>query len=79
MDAIIRSCVVFGVKTIIMTERHAPKECGVMAKTASGCLEHISFVIVKNLSRTIKDLQDQHFWTVGLCRGCPKCGCRCFV
>lgn len=65
VGAIIRSAAVFGARCIIVPERCAPKETGVLAKSASGALETVPMCVVKNLSQAIKTLQEFGFWTVG--------------
>lgn len=66
VGAILRSCAVFGVKALIMTERHSPKESPILAKTACGALDRVPLVYVTNLAQTLKTLQKNNFWTVGL-------------
>ncbi len=65
VGAIIRSAAVFGASCVIVPERCAPKETGVLAKSASGALEIVPMCVVKNLSQAIKALQEFGFWTVG--------------
>lgn len=66
VGAILRSCAVFGVKALIMTDRHSPKESPVLAKIACGALDLVPMVYVANLAHTLKILQKNKFWTVGL-------------
>lgn len=65
VGAIIRSAAVFGACCVVVPERYAPKETGVLAKSASGALELVPLCHVKNLSQAIKTLQSFGFWTVG--------------
>ena len=48
------------------TMRHSPEATGVLAKSASGALEHVPIVAVPNLARGIAGLKARGFWTVGL-------------
>ena len=66
VGAILRSCAVFGVKALLMTERNSPKESSTLAKIACGALDLVPLIYVSNLAQTIKTLQKHGFWTVGL-------------
>ncbi|MCX7303768.1 MAG: 23S rRNA (guanosine(2251)-2'-O)-methyltransferase RlmB [Hyphomicrobiales bacterium] len=66
VGAILRSAVAFGAGALITTSRHSPQESGVLAKSASGALEHIDMIEVKNLADALGKLQDAGFQTVGL-------------
>jgi 23S rRNA (guanosine2251-2'-O)-methyltransferase len=65
VGAILRSAAVFGAKAVILTDRNAPPETGVLAKSASGALEIVPLIRVTNLAHAIKDLKDIGFWCVG--------------
>lgn len=65
VGAILRSAAVFGASALVMTERHAPKESGVLAKSASGALELVPICVVSNLAQGLKDLKSMGFWCVG--------------
>jgi 23S rRNA (guanosine2251-2'-O)-methyltransferase len=66
VGAIMRSAVAFGAGALITTSRHSPQESGVLAKSASGALEHIDHIEVKNLADALGKLHDSGFQTVGL-------------
>ena len=66
VGAIMRSAVAFGASALITTSRHSPQESGVLAKSASGALEHIDLIEVKNLADALGRLHDAGFQTIGL-------------
>lgn len=66
VGAIMRSAVAFGAGALITTQRHSPTESGVLAKSASGALEHIDHIEVKNLADALGKLHDAGFQTIGL-------------
>lgn len=66
VGAILRSAVAFGAGALITTARHSPQETGVLAKSASGALEHIDQIEVKNLADALGQLHEAGFQTIGL-------------
>jgi len=64
--AIMRSAVAFGAGALITTARHSPHESGVLAKSASGALEHIDLIEVRNLAEALGELHEAGFQTIGL-------------
>ena len=66
VGAILRSAAAFGVKAVVMTTRHSPEATGVLAKSASGALEHVPIAEVANLARALEALKDRGFLLVGL-------------
>jgi len=66
VGAILRTAAAFAVDAVIVTDRHAPEFSGVLAKTASGGLEHVPLVEVVNLARALDQLGDAGFLRVGL-------------
>jgi 23S rRNA (guanosine2251-2'-O)-methyltransferase len=67
----LRSASAFAVDAIVTTARHSPTVTGVLAKAASGALEHVPIVSVQNLARGIQALKDQGFQVVGLDSDAP--------
>jgi 23S rRNA (guanosine2251-2'-O)-methyltransferase len=66
VGAIVRTAAAFDVDAILTTARHSPSATGVLAKSASGGLEHVPFVIVRNLAEALIDLGERGFQRVGL-------------
>jgi 23S rRNA (guanosine2251-2'-O)-methyltransferase len=66
VGAVIRSCVAFGASALLLTRRHSPSETGVLAKTASGALEHLPILRETNLARALETLKDKGFHCAGL-------------
>jgi 23S rRNA (guanosine2251-2'-O)-methyltransferase len=71
VGAILRTAAAFAVTAIVTTARHSPEATGVLAKSASGALELVPFVIVQNLARALAGLKERGFLTVGLDSGAP--------
>ena len=66
VGAIMRSAVAFGAGALVTTQRHSPQESGVLAKSASGALELIDHIEVRNLAAAIDEIKAQGFVTIGL-------------
>lgn len=66
VGAILRSAVAFGAGALIVTARHSAHESGVLAKSASGALEHIDLIEVRNLADALGQLHEAGFQTIGL-------------
>lgn len=66
VGAVMRSAVAFGAGALITTARHSPAESGVLAKAASGALDMIDHVAVRNLAQCLEELAALGYQTVGL-------------
>ena len=66
VGAIVRSAAAFDVEAIITTARHSPAATGVLAKSASGGLEHVPFLVVRNLGDALVTLGERGFHRIGL-------------
>lgn len=65
VGAIIRSAAAFDAKAIITTDRNAPEESAVLAKSASGALELVPMMKFVNLANAIQELKNMGFWVYG--------------
>lgn len=66
LGAIMRSACAFGADAIIVQNRHTPELNAVVAKIASGAMEHLPVIYETNLARAIETLQDHGFFAVAL-------------
>lgn len=66
VGAITRTAAAFGVHAILTTARHSPAATGVLAKAASGGLEHVPSVVVRNLADALIELGQRGFRRIGL-------------
>lgn len=72
VGAILRSAAAFGALAVIMTDRHAPEESAVLAKSASGALELAPLIRTKNLAQTLEQLKKIGFWIYGFAESGPQ-------
>lgn len=66
VGAIMRSAVAMGAGALITTSRYSPVESGVLAKSASGAVDIIDHIEVKNLADALETLHENGFFTIGL-------------
>lgn len=66
VGAILRSAEVFGAKAVVAPLRHAAPESGALAKSASGALERLPYLRVKNLAAAMEALRALGFRLIGL-------------
>jgi 23S rRNA (guanosine2251-2'-O)-methyltransferase len=66
VGAIVRTAAAFKVDALLTTLRHSPAATGVLAKAASGGLEHVPLVAVRNLGDALTTLGKRGFLRVGL-------------
>src|SRR5471032_1398885 len=66
VGAILRTAAAFAVSAVVTTARHSPEATGVLAKSASGALEHVPLVTVQNLARAMAEMKEFGFLLIGL-------------
>jgi 23S rRNA (guanosine2251-2'-O)-methyltransferase len=57
VGAILRTACAFGADAVLTTARYAPRETGVMAKAASGALDLVPLIEVRNLGDALEELK----------------------
>lgn len=66
VGAILRSAEVLGAQGVIAPARSSAPETGALAKTASGALERMPYLRVRNLSDAMRSLRDMGYLLIGL-------------
>lgn len=72
VGAILRTACAFGADAVITTARYAPRETGVLAKSASGALDMIPLVEVRNLGDTLETLKEHGLICLGFDSEAPS-------
>ena len=65
VGAILRTACAFGADAVITTARHSPRETGVMAKSASGALDLVPMIEVRNLGDALEKLKARGMLVLG--------------
>ena len=66
LGAIVRTAHAAGAAAVIVPERRAAPLTETVSRAAAGALEYVPVVRVTNVSRTLEELKEQHFWVYGL-------------
>lgn len=72
VGAILRTSCAFGADAVITTARYAPRETGVMAKSASGALDLVPLIEVRNLGDAIETLKRRGLKVLGFDSEAPE-------
>ncbi len=65
VGAILRTACAFGADAVLTTARYAPRETGVMAKAASGALDLVPLIEVRNLGDALEVLKKRGLTILG--------------
>ncbi len=65
VGAILRTACAFGADAVITTARYAPRETGVLAKSASGALDLVPLIEVRNLGEALEELKSMGLLLLG--------------
>ena len=72
VGAILRTACAFGADALVTTQRYAPRETGVMAKSASGALDLVPLIEVRNLGDTLELLKTRGMRVLGFDSEAPS-------
>jgi len=71
VGAILRTACAFGADAVLTTARYAPRETGVMAKAASGALDLVPLIEVRNLGEALETLKHRGVTILGFDSDAP--------
>ncbi len=66
VGAILRTAAAFNVQAVVTQDRNSPLGSAILAKTASGGMEHVPIIEVTNLARAMDQLKKINFTLIGL-------------
>ena len=66
IGSILRASAVFDARAVVVQDKHSPELSATSLKASSGASEFVPLIRVVNLANTIKLLQKNNFWSVGL-------------
>ena len=66
VGAILRSAAAFDARAVIATQRHSPPETGALSKAASGALEWLPYLRIRNLAEAMESLRNTGYTLLGL-------------
>ena len=69
VGALLRSAAAFGVRGVVLQDRHSPALAGALAKAAAGAVERVPVARVVNLSRALERITGAGWRTIGLAGG----------